>query len=432
MSDQQSKTPYVIKGRGKDKCPAGSFCLFADIEYNTSGSREAILVIPEGSTANNFSDYGFDHTGDGVSAVVNNTAKGNVLFNKIDQQGKQLPVPAGTAMADLTKYKLEGSPDGTWNDQAQSALATAQPVPVPVITEPKADAKTTNRRQPVSGTADPQVTKVELYNGSHNGKPVPFASPEVKDGKWSYTPNSDWPLGKQELHAMAVRGETRSGRVYRNFYVAESSPVVQIVAPKDGAKVDAETPVDGIALNADTVELAEGSTPLGKAPVTSGRWTFIPKGGWAMGSHTVTAVAVKGEGKSPQAKVGFTVEKKNLTVAYKLVQDPWEDWETKGWIYPYDITLKAGATDVERWRVGFGELPSGTVLFKEFVKNFWGVIVEDGSNGRVQLGSPPPEKGKHIVPKGETLTVRIQVLYPAKDDAFKKLYRLYAEDWSGK
>ncbi|MFF7755010.1 hypothetical protein ACFZCP_38615 [Streptomyces sp. NPDC007971] len=143
-------------------------------------------------------------------------------------------------------------------------------------------------------------------------------------------------------------------------------------------------------------------------------------------------MAVKGAQKSQEAKVGFTVEKKNLTVTYELVQDPWQDWETMGWIYPYDITLKAGATDVTRWRVGFGQLPAGTAPFKEFATNFWGVIIEDGSNGRFRLGSPPPEKGKHIVPKGETLTIRVQVLYPAKEDAYKKLYGLYAEDWSSK
>ncbi|MFI1768935.1 hypothetical protein ACH41H_43850 [Streptomyces sp. NPDC020800] len=367
-----------------------------------------------------------------MSAVVNNTTKGNVLFNRIDQQGKQLPVPAGTAIADLTRHNLDGSPTGTWNDQAQSALAAAEPVPVPVITEPKADATTNDRRQHISGTAGTKVTKVELYDGRSNGEAKPFASPEVTDGKWSYPPSSDWPLGRQELYAMAVRGETRSGRVYRNFYVTQPSPIAQIVSPKDGAKVDAGTPIDGIALNAETVELAEGSTQLGSVPVIGDRWTFTPKDGWTVGSHSVTAVAVKGTQKSQEAKVGFTVEKKNLTVTYKLVQDPWQDWETKGWIYPYDITLKAGATDVTRWRVGFGQLPAGTAPFKEFATNFWGMIIEDGSNGRFQLGSPQPEKGKHIVPKGETLTIRVQVLYPAKEDAYKKLYGLYAEDWSSK
>lgn len=420
------KTPYLIKGTGKDKCPADSFCLFADIKFNGMNNRQNILVIPFEATANNFSDYGFDQSGDGVSAVVNNTSKDNILFTMINQKGSRLSVPANTSIEDLTKYPLKGSPNGTWNDQAQSALAYNEPVPLPAFTTPKADAQVTNRREAVGGTADSKVGKVKLYRGQQL-----LGTPAVSDGKWTYTPGSDWSLGKQELSAIAVRGDNESGRVYRSFYVVQPSPTVEITSPKNGAKVDAKTRLQGLAFNADTVDLADGGTKLGSVPVTGNKWDFLPKEGWTTGSHTVTAEAVKGTQKSPKAQAGFTVEKKNLTVESKLVQDPWQDWETQGWIYPYDITMTAGASDVKLWRVGFGQLPSGTVLFKEFTSAFWGMIVEDGSNGKVQLGSPPPEKGKHIVPKTKTLTIRVHVLYPNKEDAHKKLYDLYAEDWSG-
>ncbi|MFD0396376.1 hypothetical protein ACFQ3Z_45935 [Streptomyces nogalater] len=37
----------------------------------------------------------------------------------------------------MTKLPLAGSPTSTWNDQAQSALAFAEPVPLPVFTTPR-------------------------------------------------------------------------------------------------------------------------------------------------------------------------------------------------------------------------------------------------------------------------------------------------------
>lgn len=423
MSNDQGAKPYVIRGKGKDKCPSGSFCLFADIQYNNSGSQDSILVIPANATANDFTEYGFTHRDDGVSAVVNNTGKDNFLFTKTDQGGERLSVPAGTSIDDLTKKALPSSPHRTWNDQAQSALAHNEPVPVPVVTEPAADAQVQSLRQTVSGTAGAGVGSVELFDGR-----TAIATCPVADGKWKYTPDSDWAIGQHDLSAVALRNGTGSGRAYRRFYVTLPSPVVEIRSPQDGAKVDSETSIDGIAFHADTVDVAEGSTQLASVPVANDRWSFSRAGGWTLGSHSVTAVAVKGGQRSDMAKAGFTVAKRNLTVKYALRQEPWQDWETQKYIYPFSITLSAGETDVKRWRVGFGQLPSGTVLFKDFVNSFWGVITEDGSHGAVLLGSPA--KGTYTVPARNSLNIDIQLLFPAKDEANKKLYGLVAEDWS--
>lgn len=424
----QTPRPYTKDGKGKDACPSGSFCLYADVQFNTSGSRTAILVIPEGATANNFSDYGFDHSGDGVSAVVNNTTKGNVLFNKIDQQGEKLPVDAGKDIPDLTKCPLKGSPDGTWNDQAQSALAAPKPVPPPVITDPKDDQQVSNRKQPISGTADTTVQTVKLFKLKAQ---TPFAQPPVKDGKWSYTPTEDWSLGRQQIEAVAVRDKIDSGRAYRTFYVTQPKPTVEILHPGEGKKVGARTPVEGIAFNADKVDLKDNGTALSPSPsVTDNKWSFTPADGWTVGAHTVTAVAVKSgtQEKSDEAKRGFTVEKKNLTVGYEFTRGPWQEYGK--YVYSYKITMTADKTDVKRWRLGFEQLPAGCLLYPSFVQSFWGMIIEDGTNGRVQLGSPA--KGTYIVPKGQSLSVQVQVMYPTESDAYKKLYGLYAEDWSGK
>ncbi|MFF3847872.1 hypothetical protein [Streptomyces sp. NPDC002328] len=124
MSDNE---PKLIYGQGADACPEGTFCLYRGSAFNagqTPGRGDKILAIPVGTHINDFSAYGFDHSGDGVSAVVNNTMENNTLFSAADQQGHSLPVDAGTSIADLRSIPMAGSPNGSWNDQAQSALAS--------------------------------------------------------------------------------------------------------------------------------------------------------------------------------------------------------------------------------------------------------------------------------------------------------------------
>ncbi|GAA2231414.1 hypothetical protein [Streptomyces nogalater] len=425
MTDGNGKAadePYVIRGRGKDKAPPGTFALFADINYNVGGPRDKILVIPAKGTANNFSDYGFDQSDDGVSSVVNDTGHDNILFTRTNQGGSRLPVKAGTSIDDMTKLPLAGSPTSTWNDQAQSALAFAEPVPLPVFTTPAAGAQTENRRQSVQGTAAPDVQQVLLWDGARQVGALP-----VKDGTWEYTPDTDWPLGQHDLAAVAVRDDVTSGKAYLRFYATLPSPVVDIRSPRNGAEADTGVSVDGVAFNADSVELTEGGTKLGSARVNGQNWSFVHEGGWSPGRHTVTAKAVRGGQESAPDTVTFTAAKKNLTVDCAF-NSSWQDWETQKYIYSYDITLYAGESDVRHWNVGFGQLPVGSVLYKEFTNTFWGMIVEDGSHGDVLLGSPP--EGVHVVPKGGKLVIRVLVLYPAQDDSHKHLYALFAKSLS--
>ncbi|MET7999722.1 hypothetical protein [Nonomuraea glycinis] len=124
MSDNTE--PKLIYGQGAGACPEGNFCLYRANDFNagqTPGRGDKILAIPTGAHVNDFSAYGFDHSGDGVSAVVNNTVEDNALFSAADQQGHSLPVERGVSIARLSGIPMAGSPNGSWNDQAQSALA---------------------------------------------------------------------------------------------------------------------------------------------------------------------------------------------------------------------------------------------------------------------------------------------------------------------
>jgi hypothetical protein len=118
--------PQLIYGHGQEACPDGSFCLYRAVNFNAGqvpGVGAKILAIPLGTYINDFSAYGFDHSGDGVSSVVNNTDKDNTLFSAADQQGHSLPVDRRSSIANMARIAMAGSPNGTWNDQAQSALA---------------------------------------------------------------------------------------------------------------------------------------------------------------------------------------------------------------------------------------------------------------------------------------------------------------------
>ncbi|GAB2956638.1 hypothetical protein GCM10027280_51600 [Micromonospora polyrhachis] len=236
--------PQLIHGQGTDACPSGSFCLYRDVDFNngSESGNDKILVIPEGAYINNFSDYGFDHSDDGVSGVFNNTEKDNTLFTQPSQGGHTLPVAKRQAIADLTKMPLSESPTGTWNDQAQSALA----------------------------------------------------------------------------------------------------------APYIG----------------------------------------------------------------------------NLGIDQQFLSH-WQDWESQKWIYSFRLTLHAAQTPVRKWSVGFGDLPVGTVLYKQFSSVFWGKIIEDGSNGTVLLESPDGET--HIVEPGKVLEIDIQILYPGENTAYQQLNSLNAQ-----
>ncbi len=123
MSNEKAQ---LIYGQGEEACPEGSFCLYRATNFNIGqapGVGDKILAIAVGTYVNDFSVYGFDHSGDGVSSVVNKTNEANALFSAADQRGHSLPVDRRSSLADLRRVAMADSANGTWNDQPQSALA---------------------------------------------------------------------------------------------------------------------------------------------------------------------------------------------------------------------------------------------------------------------------------------------------------------------
>ncbi|MFI1830575.1 peptidase inhibitor family I36 protein [Streptomyces sp. NPDC020412] len=194
----------LIYGRGVEACPAGSFCLYRDAFYNklSDHNDDKILVINDGDGVDDFSAYSFDHSDDGVSSVVNNTGKTNVLFSRPVQQGYTLPVEVNARINDLTSVPY---PDGgSWNDRAQSALAAPSPPKTLAVTldEPANGAKV-HANVTLAGTCTPDTDTIEVYLDGTLRELLPH--PASADGNWTYEGFQHTPIdGANQSHTLKV------------------------------------------------------------------------------------------------------------------------------------------------------------------------------------------------------------------------------------
>lgn len=112
---------------------------------------------------------------------------------------------------------------------------------------------------------------------------------------------------------------------------------------------------------------------------------------------------------------------KNLEVS-DVLSGSWSDWKSGGQIYSYRLTVTAAHDDVRRWTISFDGLPKGIEIYNKDV--LWTDIIEDGQNGKIVLATP--KDGVHVVAAGKPLNIDLQLLYPAKDDAYNRLESLTA------
>ncbi|MFI1830576.1 peptidase inhibitor family I36 protein [Streptomyces sp. NPDC020412] len=194
----------LIHGRGVEACPAGSFCLYRDEDYNapSASGNDKILVIKDGEGVDDFSAYSFDHTDDGVNSVVNNTGKPNTLFSRPAQQGYQFPVAKDARIRELHDFPY---PDGSfWNDKAQSALAAPSPSKTLTVTldEPANGAKV-HANVTLAGTCTPDTDTIEVYLDGKLRDSIPH--PASANGNWTYEGFQHTPIdGANQSHTLKV------------------------------------------------------------------------------------------------------------------------------------------------------------------------------------------------------------------------------------
>jgi hypothetical protein len=121
----------------------------------------------------------------------------------------------------MTKIPMPESPTGTWNDQAQSALAApVVKLKPPVITEPTDNAQV-GSRQLINGTV-PDADKVTL---TESGRELGTAT--LTGTTWTYDLGKDWSFGVHEVQAVAHKGKDESIPAIVHFAVLDQNLTVE-------------------------------------------------------------------------------------------------------------------------------------------------------------------------------------------------------------
>lgn len=101
----------------------------------------------------------------------------------------------------------------------------------------------------------------------------------------------------------------------------------------------------------------------------------------------------------------------------------WQDTVTGGWIYSYDVMVKANNQSFAQWKFSSAGLPVGTKIHT----NPWLDVVHDANEGIVELATPPGDR--YLLTPGQEVAISIQLLYPAasgQSPAFESLPNLMA------
>ncbi|WP_085707057.1 hypothetical protein [Pseudomonas sp. B35(2017)] len=101
----------------------------------------------------------------------------------------------------------------------------------------------------------------------------------------------------------------------------------------------------------------------------------------------------------------------------------WQDQPSGGWVYSYDVIVKANAQSIAKWKFSSAGLPTGVKIFA----NPWLDVIHDGTEGVIELVTPPDDQ--YLLLPGKELSVSIQLLYPqasGAQPAFETLPNLMA------
>lgn len=109
--------------------------------------------------------------------------------------------------------------------------------------------------------------------------------------------------------------------------------------------------------------------------------------------------------------------------AFQLFKGAWQDQASKGWIYSYDIILRAVGSSFTQWKFSSSGLPLGSKIYT----NPWLNVGHDGTEGVIELYTPAGDQ--YLLKPDKDLTVSIQLLYPlasGQDPALRSVPNLVA------
>jgi hypothetical protein len=109
--------------------------------------------------------------------------------------------------------------------------------------------------------------------------------------------------------------------------------------------------------------------------------------------------------------------------AFQTFKLAWQDQASNGWIYSYDVTLRAVRSSFTQWKFSSSGLPLGSKIHT----NPWLNVAHDGTEGVIELHTPAGDQ--YLLEPGKDLTVSIQLLYPqasGQDPALRSVPHLVA------
>ncbi|MBB5158865.1 hypothetical protein [Saccharopolyspora phatthalungensis] len=160
----------------------------------------------------------FDFALDNAGSLYAPDADTGVLWHVDLKTGDKEQVAAG--LGRTHGMASDGSQNAYVTNEDEGELlfvehALKPPVKSPVITEPTNGAEVTPR-QVIKGTVD-DADKVVMLSGS--GSELGDANLVGHD--WTFTPSTDWPLGKASVQAVAHKGNDESVPAVVNFLVVD-------------------------------------------------------------------------------------------------------------------------------------------------------------------------------------------------------------------
>ncbi len=241
----------------------------------------------------------------------------------VDKAGNEGPRVSGTADSGWNFVIDAGAPDNIASGIVEGSLSLTDDVGAQTGDIPDGGV-TDDTRPTFSGKATDDIDHVNIYD---NGTLIGAADVD-KDGRWSFTPQTDLPEGEHEFTVSAVdragnEGAQTSGTSDEgwSFTVDTTAPadtafesgsitLTDDVGPVRGTIVDGSITDDaqptyggvigseGLADGVVSVNIYDNGTLIGSAAVdrTTGAWSFTPGSALASGSHSFTVAAVDAAG----------------------------------------------------------------------------------------------------------------------------------------
>ncbi|RKG83410.1 cell envelope biogenesis protein OmpA [Corallococcus exercitus] len=240
-----------------------------------------------------------------VTLTYGGTDYGPIPVDASGNWSYQLPVTLPEGPNTVTAVSTDAA--GNESTPATSTFTVDLTVPTVAITTPANGTSVNTDTVTVTGTTTNATSVTLTFDGASYGPISVDAS-----GNWSFTLPGPLTEDTYTITAVSTNGAgTNSATATSTFTVDLTPPTVAISTPVDGSAINTDTvTVTGTSTGATSVTLTYNGTDYGPIPVDgAGNWTYQLPVSLPEGSITVTAVATDAAGnESTPDDTTFTVD----------------------------------------------------------------------------------------------------------------------------